>query len=86
MKFTLSWLKNHLDTDADIDTIGARLTMLGLEVEDIDDRAKDLAPFTVAYVKRRSRIRTPTSCGSASSRRRMARTRSSAARPMRAPA
>ena len=51
MKFTLSWLKNHIDTDADIDTIGARLTMLGLEVEDIADRAKDLAPFTVAYVK-----------------------------------
>ncbi|MFM9842423.1 MAG: phenylalanine--tRNA ligase subunit beta [Dongiaceae bacterium] len=51
MKFTLSWLKNHIDTDADIDAIGARLTMLGLEVEDIADRAKDLAPFTVAYVK-----------------------------------
>ncbi|HEX6093852.1 MAG TPA: phenylalanine--tRNA ligase subunit beta, partial [Dongiaceae bacterium] len=51
MKFTLSWLKNHIDTDADIDSIGARLTMLGLEVEDIADRARDLAPFTVAYVK-----------------------------------
>jgi phenylalanyl-tRNA synthetase beta chain len=51
MKFTLSWLKNHIDTDADIDMIGARLTMLGLEVEDIADRAKNLAPFTVAYVK-----------------------------------
>jgi phenylalanyl-tRNA synthetase beta chain len=51
MKFTLSWLKNHIDTDADIGTIGARLTMLGLEVEDIVDRAKDLAPFTIAYVK-----------------------------------
>jgi phenylalanyl-tRNA synthetase beta chain len=51
MKFTLSWLKNHLDTDADVDSIAKRLTMLGLEVEDVADRAKDLAPFTVAYVK-----------------------------------
>ena len=51
MKFTFSWLKNHLDTDADVDSIAKRLTMLGLEVEDVADRAKDLAPFTVAYVK-----------------------------------
>jgi phenylalanyl-tRNA synthetase beta chain len=51
MKFTLSWLKKHLDTSADIDALGARLTMLGLEVESITDRAKDLAPFTVGYVK-----------------------------------
>lgn len=51
MKFTLSWLKNHLDTAADIDTLSKRLTMLGLEVEDVHDRAKDLAPFTVGYVK-----------------------------------
>ncbi|HEY7687385.1 MAG TPA: phenylalanine--tRNA ligase subunit beta, partial [Dongiaceae bacterium] len=51
MKFTLSWLKDHLDTGADVDTLAARLTMLGLEVESVADRAKDLAPFTVAYVK-----------------------------------
>src|SRR5258708_4413612 len=39
MKFTLSWLKEHLDTDADADaaTIGARLTAIGLEVESIAD-------------------------------------------------
>jgi phenylalanyl-tRNA synthetase beta chain len=51
MKFTLSWLKDHLDTTADVAAIADTLTMLGLEVESIEDRAKALAPFTVAYVK-----------------------------------
>jgi phenylalanyl-tRNA synthetase beta chain len=51
MKFTLSWLKDHLDTQADVQTIADTLTMLGLEVESIEDRAKALSPFTVAYVK-----------------------------------
>ena len=51
MKLTFSWLKDHLDTSADIATIADALTMLGLEVESIEDRAKALAPFTVAYVK-----------------------------------
>ena len=51
MKFTLSWLKDHLDTQADIRAIADRLTMLGLEVESIEDRAAALAPFTVAFVK-----------------------------------
>src|SRR5690554_8236778 len=51
MKFTLSWLKDHLDTEADAEEIARRLTALGLEVESVEDRAKDLAPFTVAYVK-----------------------------------
>ncbi len=50
MKFTLSWLKQHLDTEASVDDIGARLTMLGLEVESLEDPAKDLAGFTVAHV------------------------------------
>lgn len=50
MKFTLSWLKAHLDTDASLAEIDARLTMLGLEVEKIDDPAKDLAGFTVAHI------------------------------------
>ncbi len=50
MKFTLSWLKDHLETGATADEIARALTMLGLEVERIDDRAKALAPFTVAYV------------------------------------
>ena len=50
MKFTLSWLKTHLDTEADAKTIGDALTSIGLEVEGITDHAAKLAPFTVAYV------------------------------------
>jgi phenylalanyl-tRNA synthetase beta chain len=50
MKFTLSWLKDHLDTDAPVDKIAETLTAIGLEVEAIDDKAKALAAFTVAYV------------------------------------
>ena len=50
MKFTLKWLKQHLDTQADVATIARTLTMIGLEVEHIEDRAKDLAPFTIGYV------------------------------------
>lgn len=50
MKFTLSWLKEHLETDASLDEISRRLTMLGLEVEGIEDRAKALAPFRIAHV------------------------------------
>ncbi len=50
MKFTLSWLKDHLDTDAALDRISHTLTMLGLEVEEIDDPGTRLAPFTVGYV------------------------------------
>ncbi|NWH08868.1 MAG: phenylalanine--tRNA ligase subunit beta [Alphaproteobacteria bacterium] len=51
MKFTLSWLKEHLDTTADAEAIAAKLTAIGLEVEGIEDKAKSLAPFTVAYVR-----------------------------------
>src|SRR5712691_2944898 len=50
MKFTLAWLKEHLDTDASLDAIVDKLTMIGLEVERVEDKAKDLAPFTVASV------------------------------------
>jgi phenylalanyl-tRNA synthetase beta chain len=50
MKFTLSWLKTHLDTRADAPAIAKTLTALGLEVEGIDDPAKALAPFVVGYV------------------------------------
>ena len=50
MKITLSWLRDHLDTDADLATITARLTMLGHEVDGIDDPAARLAPFVVGYV------------------------------------
>ena len=47
MKFTLSWLKEHLETDATLDTICERLTAIGLEVEDVDDRAA-FKPFIIA--------------------------------------
>ncbi|KQW19400.1 phenylalanine--tRNA ligase subunit beta [Afipia sp. Root123D2] len=50
MKFTLSWLKEHLDTDEPLDKIADKLTMIGLEVEHLDDKAKQLAPFTIAKV------------------------------------
>ena len=50
MKFTLSWLKEHLETDAPLEEIINKLTMIGLEVERVEDKAKDLAPFTVARV------------------------------------
>lgn len=49
MKFTLSWLKDHLDTDASLDEITDTLTMIGLEVEAVDDRAR-FKPFTIAKV------------------------------------
>ncbi|MGM4983332.1 phenylalanine--tRNA ligase subunit beta [Hyphomicrobiales bacterium] len=49
MKFTLSWLKEHLQTDATLDEICARLTMIGLEVEDVDDKAA-FKPFVIAKV------------------------------------
>ncbi len=50
MKFTLSWLKEHLDTDEPVEKLADKLTMIGLEVESIDDKAKALAPFTIARV------------------------------------
>ena len=49
MKFTLSWLKEHLQTDATLDEICARLTMIGLEVEEVDDKAA-FKPFVIAKV------------------------------------
>ena len=50
MKFTLSWLEDHLETSATLDQICERLPMLGLEVEGVEDRAKNLTDFTVGYV------------------------------------
>jgi phenylalanyl-tRNA synthetase beta chain len=50
MKFTLSWLREHLDTDAPVERLAEKLTMIGLEVESIEDKAKALAPFTIARV------------------------------------
>ncbi|MCY3827674.1 MAG: hypothetical protein OXF89_00910, partial [Rhodospirillaceae bacterium] len=50
MKFTLSWLREHLETDAPLDEIAAKLTAIGLEVEGVEDRAAELAPFRIARV------------------------------------
>jgi phenylalanyl-tRNA synthetase beta chain len=50
MKFTLAWLKEHLETDAPLEAIVDKLTMIGLEVENVADRSKLLAPFTIARV------------------------------------
>ncbi len=50
MKFTLNWLKDHLDTEASLQEITDRLTMLGLELESVEDRAAAFAPFRVARV------------------------------------
>ena len=51
MKFTLSWLKDHLETKASLGEICDKLPMLGLEVESVQDRSKDLSDFIVGYVE-----------------------------------
>ena len=50
MKFSLEWLKQHLDTEASAQEIADKLTAIGLEVEDVSNPAEALAPFTVAKV------------------------------------
>ncbi|MBY6046062.1 phenylalanine--tRNA ligase subunit beta [Vannielia litorea] len=50
MKFTLSWLKEHLETDASLDDILDALTDLGLEVEGVEDPASRLTAFTIGKV------------------------------------
>ena len=50
MKFTLSWLHDHLDTDAALDAIVEKLTLIGLEVEEVVDPAATLAGFEVAEI------------------------------------
>jgi phenylalanyl-tRNA synthetase beta chain len=50
VKFTLSWLKDHLDTSASLAEIVDKLTMIGLEVERVEDKAKDYAPFKVVQI------------------------------------
>ena len=50
MKFTLSWLKDHLDTGASLDEISAKLTSTGLEVESVTNPAAGLEAFIVAHI------------------------------------
>lgn len=51
MKFSLSWLKDYLDTNASVDEISATLTKIGLEVEEVIDSASALQGFIVADIK-----------------------------------
>ena len=51
MKFTLSWLKEHLDTDASVDAIAETLTKIGLEVEEVFNPASKLDGFVTAEVE-----------------------------------
>lgn len=50
MKFTLPWLKDHLDTTASLTEIVDKLTMIGLEVEAVEDKAKEYEPFKVVQI------------------------------------
>jgi phenylalanyl-tRNA synthetase beta chain len=50
MKFPLSWLKDHLETEASAEEIADTLTNIGLEVEEVNNPAEALAPFRVARV------------------------------------
>jgi phenylalanyl-tRNA synthetase beta chain len=50
MKFTLAWLKEHLETDEPLAKIVDKLNMIGLEVESVADKGKVLAPFLIARV------------------------------------
>ena len=50
MKFTLSWLKEHLDTEASADEILDALTRIGLEVEGVENPAEKLSPFRIAKI------------------------------------
>ena len=50
MKFTLAWLKDHLETSASITELTDKLSSVGLEVESVEDRGAKLAAFTVARV------------------------------------
>ena len=51
MKFTVSWLKNHLETNASDEEICQTLTDIGLELEEFEDKSKQFAAFKVAYIK-----------------------------------
>src|SRR3712207_3292242 len=50
MKFTLSWLKAHLETEASLEQITDTLNRIGLEVEGVEDRGAALAAFRIAHV------------------------------------
>ena len=51
MKFTFNWLLEHLDTNKTLEEITDKLSMIGLEVEDVTDKSKKLKDFISAWVK-----------------------------------
>ena len=85
MKFTLSWLKKHLETEATLDEILYALTDLGLEVEEVSNPADKLKSFTLAKVQSAEQA---SRCGSSarvpSGNQRGSASRSSVAHPTRA--
>src|SRR5215510_14230696 len=50
MKFTLSWLKDHLETDVPVEQLADKLSSMGLDVESVEDPGRKLEPFTIAKV------------------------------------
>jgi len=50
MKFTLSWLKEHLETEASVERLVYTLTSVGLEVEAVENAAEKLRAFRIARV------------------------------------
>ncbi len=50
MRFTLSWLKEHLETEASLETISDQLTSLGLVVEKVENKAEELVRFTICEI------------------------------------
>ena len=50
MKFTLNWLKDHLDTSKNLDTIVETLTNIGLEIENVEDKSKSFNDFTADII------------------------------------
>ncbi|MEL7487359.1 MAG: hypothetical protein AAGJ87_09120, partial [Pseudomonadota bacterium] len=50
MKFTLSWLKEHLETNASLDEVVDAMVAVGLEVEEVEDPADRLKDFTIGEV------------------------------------
>ncbi len=87
MKFTLSWLKDHLETKASLTEIVATLTRIGLEVEYVENPAEALRAFVIAFVVEAKPHPNADRLQSAwSMPARARRFRSSAVRPMREPA
>ena len=51
MKFSLSWLKEYLETDNNLDEILHWLTMVGLEVEKVEDQAQLVKDFVIGHIR-----------------------------------